>query len=355
MLLVRPVAVPDLPDLLALARLAGVGLTTLPKDEDLLARRIRKSVNSMSNIPDRPGGESYLFVMQDTANGSIIGASGVVSKVGGFEPFYAYRIERLAQRCDELGVNKTVPVLNLVCEHNGPAEIGSLFLAADYRGTDAGRFLQLVRFLFVAQHPEAFESTVVSELRGVIDGDGESPFWNALGRHFFEIDFPQADRLSVVNKRFIAELMPTHPIYLCLLPPEAQRVVGQVHDHSRPALRTLEAEGFAFNDMVDIFDGGACVSCPRDEIRTVRQCRSERLAHLRHAPDVAADVAFSMVATTGPSFRACLDKVLPAEGGISISAAAADVLRVQLGEPLSVAPLRPTASNPTNPSGSPTA
>jgi arginine N-succinyltransferase len=355
MLLVRPVAMADLSDLLALARLAGVGLTTLPKNEDLLARRIRKSVHSMGNIPDRPGGESYLFVMQDTATGSIIGASGVVSKVGGFEPFYAYRIERLAQRCDALGVNKTLPVLNLVCDHNGPAEIGSLFLTAGYRGTDAGRFLQLVRFLFVAQHREAFESMVVSELRGVVDGDGESPFWNALGRHFFEIDFPQADRLSVVNKKFIAELMPTHPIYLCLLPPDAQRVVGQVHEHSRPALRTLEAEGFAFNDMVDIFDGGACVSCARDEIRTVRQCRSEKLAQVRPGQGDAADAPLSMVARSGPTFRACLDRILPVDGGISISAAAADVLHVQVGEPLSVAPLRAPVASTTTPSGRPTA
>jgi arginine/ornithine N-succinyltransferase beta subunit len=37
------------------------------------------------------------------------------------------------------------------------------------------------------------------------------------GRHFFGIDFGEADRLSVVNKKFIADLMPDHPIYIPLL------------------------------------------------------------------------------------------------------------------------------------------
>ena len=93
MILIRPVMASDLEPLLELAGAAGVGLTTLPKDRDLLKRRIQKSVRSMEQIPDRPGGETYLFVMEDTATRTIVGASGIVSKVGGFEPFYAYRLE----------------------------------------------------------------------------------------------------------------------------------------------------------------------------------------------------------------------------------------------------------------------
>ncbi len=341
MLVVRPVTLADSAGVLALAQLAGVGLTTLPKDAGLLDRRIGKSVDSVGNIPDRPGGESYLFVMEDTARGRLVGASGVVSKVGGFEPFYAYRLEQLPQRCDQLGVNRTLPVLNLVRDHDGPAEVGSLFLSPDYRGGNAGRFLQLVRFLFVAEHRRAFETTVVSELRGVVDEAGNSPFWDAVGRHFFEIGFPEADRLSVVNKRFIADLMPTHPIYLSLLPAAAQAVVGQVHEQSRPALRTLEAEGFRFDGRVDIFDGGPCVSCPRDQVRTVRQCRTERVVSIRPGPNDEAGRDVSMVARNGPSFRACLDRAAVTDGGVTIGAAAADALGVAVGDPVSVSPLRP--------------
>ena len=77
---------------------------------------------------------------------------------------------------------------------------------------------------------------MVSEIRGVLDKRGQSPFWDALGRHFFGIDFAEADRLSIVNKKFIADLMPDHPIYIPLLPPEAQAVIGKPHAESAKAV-----------------------------------------------------------------------------------------------------------------------
>src|SRR5207244_699397 len=134
-----------------------------------------------------------------------------------------------------------------------------------------GRLLQLVRFLFMAEHPQCFESTVVSEIRGVVDAAGRSPFWDALGQHFFDIDFAEADRLSIVNKRFIADLMPRHPIYIPLLPKTAQEVIGKPHPESQRAVTNLEAQGFKFNNQVDIFDAGPVMICPRDEVKTVKR------------------------------------------------------------------------------------
>src|SRR6185295_6041761 len=93
MVVIRPVAERDLDGLVELAGLAGVGLTTLPKDRELLAKRIRKSIDSFKAVTDRPGGESYLFVMEDTQSARVVGACGITSKVGGFQPFYAYKIE----------------------------------------------------------------------------------------------------------------------------------------------------------------------------------------------------------------------------------------------------------------------
>ncbi len=39
----------------------------------------------------------------------------------------------------------------------------------------------------------------------------------------------------------------------------------------------LEAEGFRRRDMIDIFDGGPVVHCPRDEIKAVQRCRPRLL------------------------------------------------------------------------------
>ncbi len=341
MVFVRPVTIEDLDPLLALAGIAGVGLTTLPRDRDLLRKRILKSQRSMENIPDRPGGESYLFVMEDAASGSVVGASGVVSKVGGFEPCYAYRIERQIQECTLLSVRKEIPVLHLVREHDGPAEIGSLFLSPDYRGRDYGRLLQLVRFVFIARHREAFETQVVSELRGSIDENGRSAFWEAIGKHFFEIDFPRADYLSVVNKKFIADLMPKYPIYVPLLPADAQAVIGRAHDQGQQAMKTLQGEGFTFNGMVDIFDGGPCIACQRDDIRTVRQ---SRIAPVAGIVDLPAARATHIVARADGVFRACADVIEQADNAVRIGRECASVLHVGEGDSVIYAPLRPEGS-----------
>src|SRR5262245_38805181 len=127
MVFIRPAAVADLDALLELASLAGVGLTTLPKDRDLLAKRIRTSARDFEKNPDRPGGESYLFVMEDPEAKKVVGACGIVSKVGGFQPFYGYRIETTLFESKQIKVRKEVPILTLHEEHDGPCEIGSLF------------------------------------------------------------------------------------------------------------------------------------------------------------------------------------------------------------------------------------
>jgi arginine N-succinyltransferase len=330
MIVIRPVAMADLDPLVELAGLAGAGLTTLPKDRDLLKKRIDKSIKSFAAETDRPGGEAYLFVMEDLGKPRVVGACGIVSKVGGFQPFYGYRIDKVRFESKVIRVKKDVPILTLVAEHDGPCEIGSLFLHADYRGNGNGRFLQLVRFLFIAERPECFESHVVSEIRGVLDDAGGSPFWDALGRHFFGIDFNEADRLSVVNKKFIAELMPRHPIYIPLLPKDAQDVIGKPHKESVRAVENLRLEGFVQSDMVDIFDAGPVMGCARDEIRTIKQSRRAPIAAVT---DQKINSAMYMIGTTRPDFRACKGEVDTSHPqGVRISGQAAAALKVHVGD-----------------------
>jgi arginine N-succinyltransferase len=234
----------------------------------------------------------------------------VTSKVGGFEPFYAYRIATTKHESEMLNVSKEIPTLTLVAEHSGPCEIGSLFLHPDYRRDGNGRLLSLSRFLFIAEYRHRFEPQVIAEMRGVIDAKGHSPFWEAVGKHFFEIDFTRADYLSMVDKKFIADLMPRHPIYVPLLPPEAQGVIGYVHPETVPALKLLESEGFCITDLVDIFEAGPVVSVKRDEIRTVKESARSvveeigevsggAVMHLLN-PRADARMARGMVKVTGP-------------------------------------------------------
>ena len=50
--------------------------------------------------------------------------------------------------------------------------------------------------------------------------------------------------------------MPVHPIYVPLLPKDAQDVIAQVHESTKNALKLLERENFSFQNEVDIFEAG---------------------------------------------------------------------------------------------------
>jgi arginine N-succinyltransferase len=341
MLVIRPVRKTDLDLLLKLADLTGFGLTTLPRDPELLAERIFESEQSFSRMHKRPRGDSYLFVMEDTASQRVIGTCGIVSKVGGFEPFYAYRLQTTVHYSEMLNVRKNIQTLTLVAEHNGPAEIGSLFLHPDYRRDGNGRVLSLSRFLFVAEHLQRFEPVIIAEMRGVIDEQGRSHFWDAVGKHFFEIEFPKADYLSMVNKKFIADLMPRHPIYVPLLPAEAQAVIGKVHVDTRPALALLESEGFQITDMVDIFEAGPVVSCKRDDIRTVSGSVRSTVEEIVSGP---LDSPVMHLLNPQPDCRAGRGAMeFLSSGGVRLDKATAQGLELHIGDALRFAAPRGNA------------
>ncbi len=281
MLVVRPAQIDDVQPLFDLIQLSELGLSTLKISMDRLTERVKESIQAFSQPTATPKGQPYVFVMEDLTHGKIVGTSAIYSKVGGFQPFYSYEIKTEIKESQDLGVRKEIPFLNLYKTHNGPTEIGSLFLSPDYWGSGHGRLLSLSRFLFMANFPERFEDETIAELRGIVHADGNCPLWNALGSHFFQIEYPRAETLTLESKKFIAELLPTHPIYIPLLPKEAQDALGQVHDRTKPALHMLEQEGFQFQNLVDIFDGGPTVQCQTSEIRTIKQSRVCRVASIQ--------------------------------------------------------------------------
>jgi arginine N-succinyltransferase len=346
MLVVRPARTDDVDALVRLAESAGIGLTTLPPDRRLLKDRVLRSVHALAAEPVKPGGEAYLFVMEDLRSGALAGTCGMVAKVGGFDPFYSYAVETTVHESPELGVRREIPTLHLDANHAGPTEIGTLFLSSAFRGGGNGRLLSLSRFLFMADAPDRFDDRVIAEMRGVLTPDDDSPFWEAVGRHFFDMEFARADVLSAADKKFIADLMPKHPIYIPMLPFSVQAVIGKVHAETRPALRLLEQEGFQFGNHVDIFDAGPLVAAERARIRTIRD---SRVATVR---DIVAEVGLPetyLVSNGKLDFRCCLGNLRMAE---SADAQAGDVqvdlprdialtLGVRVGERVRYAPARP--------------
>jgi arginine N-succinyltransferase len=303
-LVLRPIRESDFADLSHLVGAIGHGLTSLPKDPDFLAHRINDSLRAFDPRIRKPGGETYLFVLEDTARHRMVGTSGLLSRVGGFDPFYTYQVRRHAQCYEPLGIHTELETLHLTRNHKGPTEICSLFLDREYRSGGVGRLLSLSRFCFMKAFPDRFDSEVLAELRGYIDEHGQSPFWEAVGKRFFEKDYYTADILSGVGeKEFIEALMPEYPIYISLLPKSAREVIGRVHPHTEPARRILLKEGFRETDEVDIFDAGPILRARRDTLRTWKNARRAILTAGPPDPRKARTVLLSNLSL---NFRALL-------------------------------------------------
>lgn len=339
MLVLRPIRESDLPRLVTLAKATGGGLTSLPPDEESLEERIHVSLQAFRPKVRRPGGETYLFGLEDTASGELVGVSGVASRVGGFEPWYSYKIKRERFVHKPLKIEREIPALHLKQEHRGPSEICSLFLRPDCRRGGLGRLLSLGRFLFMGAFPKRFTETVIAEMRGYIDQTGKSPFWEAVGRHFYQFDFYRADVLSGLGeKEFIADLNPRHPIYIPLLAAEVQAVIGRVHHDTEPALALLLAEGFRRTDEVDIFDAGPLVEARVADLRTISRARTARIRSAAAAPGGATS---HLLANGSLDFRACLGAVTEHDDGtVSLNAETAAALNVEPGDKLSFSPAR---------------
>ncbi len=339
MLHLRPIRALDLDDMFELASEAAFGITTLTKDREVLAAKIEHAEHSFATMPKKPGAETYLFALEDTERRRVVGTAAIEAKVGGFQPFYSFRIEQIVRRSADLGIVRELRLLRLHADHDGPSAIGTLYLMPEYRRDGNGRFLSLARFLFLALHPAAFEDRVIAEMRGVSDREGRCPFWEGVGRHFFGMDFPKADYLSGIDKKFIAELLPDIPICADLLPESARNVLGKTHPATEPALKLLYGEGFSFMHHVDIFDGGPLVAAEARSIRTVRTAQRVHRCE-KPAPSAESVTPFEAIVARTDRFCAIHTHVQISHGECFLKDKAAHVLGLE-GEPeLIVSPLR---------------
>ena len=329
---IRPIAQKDFAALLQIAEESGIGFTSLPVDDTLLQNKIEKSQTSFSAEISTAGDEGYLFVLEDSITGEILGTSGIEAKVGVTDPFYHYHMGKVVHASRELDIYNTVDILTFCNDYTGVSEICTLFLRETARIKDMGKFLSKTRFLFMAEHPERFSTTVIAEMRGINDENGRSPFWEWLEKHFFSIDFPTADYLTGIGKKvFIAELMPKYPIYVNLLSEAAQAVIGKVHDKTKPALNLLQKEGFVCRGYVDIFDAGPTVEADLPQIKTVRESISKPVI----AGKLDANAPKAMISNTSLSnFRAVMQPVNETPDHIIVSSETLAALQLVNGDPV---------------------
>ena len=332
----RPVRREDLDQVFALASQSGGGMTNLPADKDALRARIEFSCKSFEADADEPGGEVYMMALEE--DGKVIGTSAVFSAVGLDHGFVNYRINKTVHASKQL--KKRIERRLLVPTHDftGCGEVGSLFLSPDARGGGFGKFLSRARYLFIAQHRGLVADPVCAELRGWRGPNGEQPFWDAIGKPFFDMEFEAADIANAaMGNQFIADLMPRHPIYVALLPPAARDILGRPHDSAIPAFNMLLKEGFSFRGYIDVFDGGPLVDAPIDDIKTVRESRLRRIADIADDKDNPADAPELLIAAGRLStFRVTRAAAVSKGDDLVIGKEAAQALNVQKGDDVRV-------------------
>lgn len=334
---VRPIAASDLGALLELARSAGTGFTSLPPVREVLEKKIARSVASFADGVELPGRERYMFVLEDTDNGTMLGCCAIEAACGLEEPFYNYHVGLTVQASPALDVYKRLPTLYLSNDLTGTSMLCSLYLNKDAREGGNGSLLSKSRFLFMAAFPQRFSEKVIAEMRGVSDENGRSPFWEGLGRHFFDIEYGAAEHVvGQGNKAVIAELMPKHPIYTVLLPAEAQAVLGKVHPETAPALRFLEQERFRYQGYIDIFDGGPVVEAPLHAIRSIR--RSLLVPAIIEDGPITGARPWLIANEQLADFRCAHAEARSDRDGVHVSATVAAALQISDGETVRVCP-----------------
>jgi arginine N-succinyltransferase len=334
--LLRPSTPADLPAIERIAAASTFGINSLPPDRDFLLARIERSQQAFQTLDDASGEEAYLFVLEDLAAARVIGTSGIAASAGFHDRFYSYRNEFAVHTSEALGESNRIHTLHLCHDLTGYTLLTSFYIEPAYAETVAPQLLSRARLLFISEFASRFADRVAAETPGLCDTSGRAPFWDAVGRRFFAMDYPQAERLAGGrSKSFIAELMPHSPIYVPLLPEAAQWAIGQLHPDGELPFSILLDEGFDADTYVDVFDGGPTVEARVAMLRTVRHARRAKVQHA-----TAASGDWHLLASTGrDAFRATLAQARCSGGDVALDDAARERLGVGVGAVVRLAPL----------------
>lgn len=331
---IRAATASDLQHLYEMAKRTGGGFTNLPPDRKALGTKLERSAAAFERTEEAVGDDLFVFVLENTETGEVRGTCQIFSAVGLKWPFYSYRIGALTQHSEELGRTFRADILNLSTDLEGASEVGGLFLHPGERAGGLGLLIARSRYLFMRAHRARFADRTLAELRGVIDEAGGSPFWDGVAGRFFGMNFQDADEFNAkFGNQFIADLMPKHPVYIAMLSDHARSVIGVPHPSGRAAMRMLEEEGFAWENYIDIFDGGPTMTVRTDQIRSIREAKDARIVAIsdglgEHSVGEKRLLATGKLAT----FRTAYGWVENQGDGIVIDTACARALGVEQGQ-----------------------
>lgn len=211
----------------------------------------------------------YVAVRSDANAGDIVaGCVRVRPAIGLDRPRYWFHVGCAVHAAPELGLFHQQRTLVLGNDLTGAREIADLAcdrsLLADAERESVLR--QLLHAALAEIRRQGAEETprgasevaaVICELPGVRDAAGQSPFWQSLGRHFYDGD-PQlaAERHGPAWKTYVAALLPREPLLASFLGEHAQRALGTPDASVELQAQLLHAAGFRAGRHVTVDDAG---------------------------------------------------------------------------------------------------
>jgi arginine N-succinyltransferase len=336
MFVVRPVEITDIDALEALAAATMPGVHTLPRTRDKIAASVERSIASFAAHVDIPSEESYLFVLEQQDTGAIEGTAAIYASAGSNGTYFSFRNDVIQQVSRDLNISHSVHALTLCSELTAYSQLSGFYVSNRTSAGDEAALLSRARLLFAVLAPHRFGDRFFVPLAGVTDSAGQSPFWEALGRKFFKMDFLEAEKVigGARNRTLIVELMPHYPVYVPLLPGDAQAAMGQIHSDGELAFNLLTDEGFEADDYVDIFDGGPILQAHKTTLRSFAGSMVRRAELAEPGTSAEPMVTYAIAASNEQNFRAITVACPSAETGATVSLPqhVLDALMVDVGD-----------------------
>ncbi len=343
MFIVRPATIEDASTLLKLAKM--VHFINLPADPEIIREKIVRSRKSFAGEPASPQEREFVFVLEDTDTGNVIGTSSVIGCLSWpGRPHTFLQVRRRELYSEDLQTGQVHVTLQLGTDETGISEVGGLVVGPSYRGHEQklGMVLSLIRFHFIGRHRDWFSDSILAEMMGPLTPDSRNLFWESVGRRFINLSFAEADLFCQRSKEFITSLFPPGEIYVSLLPAVARHLIGKVGVETEPARRLLESLGFEYKGHIDPFDGGPYLEAKLDDIELVRTTRMTTLAKSAGKFPLTGFVSVHRRA----NFRGIRTAYADVGDAISMPDDAVKVLKIEPGDELAVTPTPVKAKQP---------
>lgn len=314
-------------------------LAPLPgADADSVPALVAESLRAQAG--DGPVPQRLVFVLEDTARPAIglLGAISLAGSTGLDLPRASYRTGSVVHASAELKMFHRAHTLLLCNDLTGCAELGQPVMAARPDAQALQRLLVDAALLFAAAQPDRLAPRLVATLPGIGGRQGDSPFWQGLGRHFHAGTLPQdSPWFGSALRSHLARLMPKHPLYSALLGPDAEACIGRHAATAQALAEALQAQGLRHQGQVDLFDAGPVLEAAVGDLSAVRSSQRCRLAV--GSSDAGAGGS-SLVAAAGAGGGWCIGLVAgaPVAGQMALAGSDASALGLHEGQAVLVLP-----------------